>query len=123
MVVAFGATDAHAKKYRRHSVHTVKGVSNEDLLFDSPTLTGCWIHPDVTRGNFHVKSWIWHKVASKLPLGERVKREVLVEGTNNPIPVGIYAALVVKMKAMGVAIANCIEPITSLVLAISFAGK
>ena len=65
------------------------------------------------------KSRIGQQVARELPGEERVERKIVVERLHDPVAIGVDSSPVVEMKTVGVAVADRVEPVPRLVLAIA----
>ena len=59
-----------------------------------------------------IQSCARHQVPRQLPAREVGETDILIECTNNPVPVGPHGAFVIEVEPVGVGIASKIQPVT-----------
>ena len=92
-------------------------------MLDRSTFGGGRVHSHVAGCEALLGGWVREAVSGKLPLGDLVEAEVSVVGFDDPVAERPDAALVVEVEAVGVAVANGVEPEACLVFAVLGAGE
>ena len=87
------------------------GISVQKFLVDCSPFAGRDVAAIEACGHKLITSGIGKKVASHLPDGELIKREILIEGLHDPVAEGPHLTLVIQMQTMRVGIPGHIQPV------------
>ncbi len=121
--MAPGANHGKPEQGSSQVFNTVEIVLGLKLGGDRSSFRRGWVHADESGCDLLVQSGIGQQVPSKLPSNEFVHGQVLVHCPYYPVAVGIDPPLVVQVKPMSISIADGIQPIPGLVLAVARVGK
>ena len=115
--VTTSTRERHSQQHGADRFCAVKVVLGLEFVGDGSPFGRAGIHSDKTSGHFLSERWVWQQIASQLPCDEVVKRKVLVERQHDPVAIWLNATFVIQMKPVRVSVANCIQPVTSLMFA------
>ena len=103
--------------------NSIKIILHLKLFRDCSPFTCAWVHADEARGESLFHCWLVEKVAGELPSDEVIQRQVLVQGTHNPVAIRVDAASIVQMQTVRVSVPDCVKPVSGLVFSITRACK
>ena len=123
VVVANGTADGQPHPDRGGRLGAVAGVEHDVFLVDDAPLVGRHVAAVEAAADPGLEHRVGrgvggevHEIAGELELRESVEGQVVVEGLNNPLPVGPHLPVVVEVDPVGVGIAGVVEPMTAAVL-------
>ena len=123
VVVAAGAADGETEEKGAEGVGAVFDIADVNFLLDGAALGGGDVGAVEAGGDELGGGGIGEEVAGEL-LGDEVGPGfVVVEGVDDPVAVGIELAVVVEVEAVGVAVADGVEPVAGHVFAVAGGGE
>src|SRR5258708_16230997 len=114
--MANAAAHGRPKPYRGSRLRPVSGVKDKILLRDHPTFIRRDVAAVKSGGYLLIQRMVRKKVPRKLLDGELVERHILVECLDDPIPIGIHLAVVIKMDSVGIRVTRGVEPLAAPML-------
>ena len=124
VVVARGAADGQSQEHRARGVRAILDVLKAHFFFDDAVLIGRRVVSDEAGCDALIERRIRQKVARELLDGKSIEWLVAVERPDYPVAIRPdAAAIVVVVKAVGVAVTRRIEPIPRAVLAVLRRGQ
>ena len=109
---------AHAEQRRTDCFHPIKIILRLKLRRDRAALGGSGIHPYKAGGHLLFQRGLRQHVASQLPDEKLIERLIPVEGAHHPVAVRIDGPLIVEVQSVRVAVADSVQPIARLMLAV-----
>ena len=123
MVVAARAAHGQPQPHLRRGLDAVRRVDGQVLLGNRASLVGAHAGADEAGGDPLVAGGLRQQVSGNLLAREPIERLVAVEGADHPVAVGPDAAVVVEVIAVGVRVADGIEPVSRAMLAVARTGQ
>ncbi len=99
-------------------IDLIHHVAHVNFFLDRPSFVGRNVAAIEAGGDDLVEGRVGQQVAGKLLDDEPVERLVAAEGADDPVAIGPYFAVIVEVKAVGVAITDGVEPEPRHVLAV-----
>ena len=123
VVMADGAAASQPHPGLHHRARSLDGVAILELGDERPAFARGHVAAIKARGEELVGGRIGQQVARKLPDGELVEGEVLVEGADHPVAIAPHLTFIVEVQAMGVGVAGGVEPEPGLFFAVVGRGE
>ena len=110
VIVTAAAVEREPKKRRAHGLHTVGGILIEILRRDRAAFRGDEVIAAKGRGQHLLRRGVGEEVSRDLLDHKTIKRQVIIEALDHPIPPRPAGAFDVVQVAIRVAIARHIQP-------------
>ena len=123
MIMALRTSHGQTKPGGRGGIDAIKQDYIALLFSNGPALTIKQMIPVEPGGNFLILSRIRKKIARKLPDGELIKRQIIIERPYHPITPHPLPSIAILLKTVTVCITGSIKPTQGHTLAIMFTCK
>ena len=123
MIMALRTSHGQTKPGGRGCIDAIKQDYIALLFSNGAALTIKQMIPVEPGGNFLILSRIRKKITRKLPDGELIKRQIIIERPYHPIAPHPLPSIAILLKTITVCIAGSIKPTQSHTLAIMFTCK
>jgi hypothetical protein len=123
VVVTGGAVGGEAEKDGGGGVGAVAGVAGFGFGLDGAAFGRGQVEAIVAGGDELIDARLREEIAGELLDGELVEGQVGVERADDPVAVGPDGANIVEVEAVGVGVADGVEPVAAEVFAVTRGGE